>query len=174
MLWETVDLDNKIINLVSFSKTLGKLGLQFNIYNGMSMSGPLYLLKESIGYSTARNIVKTLLHKGLLPEQQQATKTLLIDDERDIKADFIARNYADGITLLRTKGPFKTLYLDHDLASFTEDGLEKTGYDVMCFLEKNLHLVPKEIICVSANPVGRERIQRVIKSIYRRRKEKSY
>ena len=95
-------------------------------------------------------------------------KTILIDDERDIQVDIVARNYADGIERLKNDGPFTTLYLDHDLASYY-DGIEKTGYDVMCWLEEHIEYAPEEIICVSANPVGKRRIEQVIQNIYRRR-----
>ncbi len=63
-------------------------------------------------------------------------RTLLIDDLRNIKADVIARTYDEGIRELTYNGPWDLLLLDHDLASFV-NGIEKTGYDVMCFLEEN-------------------------------------
>ena len=93
-------------------------------------------------------------------------KTLLIDDLRNIPADVIARNYMDGITALKHQGPFSILYLDHDLGDY-EEGVEKTGYDIMCFLEVNPELLPKKIICVSSNPVGRQKIQVVIDKLYK-------
>lgn len=92
-------------------------------------------------------------------------KTLLIDDMRDIKADVIARNYKEGIHALQNSGPFDILYLDHDLASYEGDR-EKTGYDVMCFLEANPELKPGKIMIVSSNPVGRKRMQVVIDKLY--------
>jgi len=94
-------------------------------------------------------------------------RTLLIDDVRNLEANVIARNYNEGILQLRENGPWDLLLLDHDLASFDTNGREKTGYDVMCFLEKFPVFKPKEIRCVSDNPVGRQRIETVIKKIYR-------
>jgi hypothetical protein len=98
-------------------------------------------------------------------------KTLLIDDLRDIKADVIARTYDEGIAALKTQGPFTVLYLDHDLASYDQYGREKTGYDVMCFLEANLRYLPASIIIVSSNPVGRKNMEVVIDKLY---KDKQY
>lgn len=93
-------------------------------------------------------------------------RTLLIDDVRNLQADVIARNFDEGIRQLNN-GPWDLLLLDHDLASFDCDGREKTGYDIMCFLEEFPEYKPKEIRCVSDNPVGRKRIETVIKKIYR-------
>ena len=77
---------------------------------------------------------------------------LLIDDVRtNISADIIARTYNEGIQALK-ENRITTLYLDHDL------GEEHSGYDIMCWLENNQRYLPKEIICVSANPVGARRI----------------
>lgn len=93
-------------------------------------------------------------------------KTLLIDDMRDIKADIIARTYEEGIKALKEDGPFSVLYLDHDLASYDENGNEKTGYHVMCFLEEFPEYLPEKIICVSSNPAGMKRIHSVIEKLY--------
>ena len=88
-------------------------------------------------------------------------KILLIDDERTFDdATCVARNATDGIYELEHNGVWDKLYLDHDLG---EDG---TGYDVICWLEENPSFMPKEVICVSANPPGRSRINQVIKKIY--------
>jgi hypothetical protein len=47
---------------------------------------------------------------------------------------------------------------------------EKTGYDVVCFLEENPHLWPAEGVVVhSMNPSGRARMQQVIDRYYRGR-----
>lgn len=84
---------------------------------------------------------------------------LLIDDIRTIYADKTCRTYAEGIESLK-EGGWDVLWLDHDL------GEEKTGYDIMCFLEENPKYLPGKIVCVSANPVGRKRIEQVIDKIY--------
>jgi len=97
-----------------------------------------------------------------------ATKRcLLIDDIRDLAADVIARNYFEGIKQLKLNGPWDLLLLDHDLASFI-DSKEYTGYDIMCWLEGNQEYLPSEIICVSSNPVGAQRIKTVIDRLYRK------
>lgn len=89
--------------------------------------------------------------------------TLLIDDLRDIKADVIARTYDQGIDALTNQGPFEVLYLDHDLG---EADPGATGYGIMNFLEANPQFLPGKIVCVSSNPVGRQRIQMVIDKLY--------
>lgn len=86
-------------------------------------------------------------------------KVLLIDDMRNGVMDRIARTFDDGIKALKEEGPWDLLYLDHDLG---EADPAKTGYDIMCFLEANPELLPKQIKCVSSNPVGRQKIQVVI------------
>lgn len=93
-------------------------------------------------------------------------KTLLIDDLRNIPADIVARNYDAGIEALRDQGPFDLLYLDHDLGDYAH-GVEKTGYDIMLFLEENPQYLPKEIKLVTSNPVGRRKMQVVIDKLYK-------
>jgi len=104
---------------------------------------------------------------------------LLIDDTRTesdlhkkgipARVDVIARDYWFGVECLDF-WTFDVLYIDHDLSSFDPlDGKEYTGYDIMCYLEKNIDLAPKKIICVSDNPPGKKRIEQVIKSIEARR-----
>lgn len=108
-------------------------------------------------------------------------KVLLIDDIRTpvfIKNTYgcdvthYATNYQDGIKMLTEQGPFDLLCLDHDLASYDENGKELTGYDVMLFLESNLEFLPKDFWWVSANPVGRKNMQACLDSI-RDRQNKS-
>ena len=95
-------------------------------------------------------------------------RVLAIDDLRDMtEASVVARNYDEGIRQLQINGPWDVLLLDHDLASFDETGKEKTGYDVMCWLEENTKYLPAKIQCVSANPVGRARIISVCVKLYR-------
>lgn len=92
-------------------------------------------------------------------------KILLIDDMRNIKADRIARTFDDGIKALTNEGPWDLLYLDHDLG---DPAPNKTGYDIMNFLEVNPGLIPGSIVCVSSNPVGRQKIGVVIEKLYRK------
>ena len=95
---------------------------------------------------------------------------LLIDDTRtNIAADIIARTFEDGIKALK-ENKIDVLYLDHDLGfnhysnNYSD---EKTGYDIMCWLEQNQQYLPTTIVCVSANPVGAKRINQVIEKLYK-------
>lgn len=93
-------------------------------------------------------------------------KTLLIDDIRNMDVTHIARTYNEGIQALIYDGPFDVLYLDHDLGCFDGDQ-EQTGYTVMCWLEANPQYLPERIELVTANPVGRVRMEAVIQKLYR-------
>ena len=44
--------------------------------------------------------------------------TLLIDDQRNLPADRVARTYQEGIDAL-AEGHWDVLYLDHDLGDFS-------------------------------------------------------
>ncbi len=86
-------------------------------------------------------------------------KHLLIDDFRTFSVDKICRDYESGVDVLK-KERWDVLWLDHDL------GCDKTGYDVITFLENHPDLRPKIVICISENPCGRDRINSVIKKMY--------
>lgn len=87
---------------------------------------------------------------------------LLIDDVRDLKvATKVARTFESGLEALK-EGGWDELYIDHDLG--TTDP-QKTGYDLMCWLEQNPSFVPKKIRCISANAVGAARIQYLINKL---------
>ena len=107
---------------------------------------------------TKKAVESVKLHRKSLP-------ILLIDDCRNIAADVICRTYEEGIEALK-HNKFSVLFLDHDLASFDEGGREKTGYDVLCFLEANPELLPKRIELVTSNPVGRQNMKVVIEKLY--------
>jgi hypothetical protein len=104
-------------------------------------------------------------------------RVLLIDDVRTEvnlpqhaqSIDMIARNYWAGIDALLYLPKWDLLLLDHDLSSFNPgDGKERTGYDIMCWLEEFTAYLPGEIEIVSANPVGRKRMQLVIEKLYKK------
>jgi hypothetical protein len=84
--------------------------------------------------------------------------------------DLLARTFDDGIAALRLMGPWDVLYLDHDLCAvrscFSDTGREMTGYDVVCFLEANPEFLPKRVVLVTANPVGRTKMVEVLKKFY--------
>jgi len=110
-------------------------------------------------------------------------RRLLIDDERSEdspniqrRVNVIARNYWEGVRQLQVNGGWDLLLLDHDLGSYEDpnDGhTEKTGYDIMCFLEEFPQFMPKKIELVTSNPQGRKRMQQVIDAIERRKDEQS-
>ena len=88
-------------------------------------------------------------------------RILVIDDLRTFEvAETHARNYDDGIDQLANNGPWDSLYLDHDLG----DG--PSGYNVLCWLELHPNFLPGEIVLVTANPVGRDRMRQVIEKLY--------
>jgi hypothetical protein len=103
---------------------------------------------------------------ALVIKQEDDMKILLIDDQRDIKANRVARNYDQGIAALKSE-KWDILYLDHDLGDFSYgDDKEKTGYDIMLFLEEFQEYLPGKIEIVSSNPVGRNKMQTVINKLY--------
>lgn len=81
-----------------------------------------------------------------------------------------AKNYEEAIAALRT-GQVTFASLDHDLSVDDMMGQpkgEKTGYDVVCWMEEN-GVWPKEGVVVhSCNPSGRARMQMVIDRHYQR------
>ncbi|MCK9432542.1 MAG: hypothetical protein M0R00_06260 [Candidatus Omnitrophica bacterium] len=93
-------------------------------------------------------------------------RTLLIDDFRDYGCDRTEKTFSGGIEALKSES-WDIVYLDHDLG-FYIDGDSRTGYDILCWLEQNLQYLPKEIKIVSDNPSGRERMELVLKKLYRR------
>lgn len=97
-------------------------------------------------------------------------KVLLIDDVRlpsyiastyGIDVTDVAKNYEQGIEKLK-EGGWDLLCLDHDLGGIDSE----TGYDVMCFLEENQQYLPKDILFVTANPVGRKNMLMVYRKLY--------
>ena len=90
---------------------------------------------------------------------------LYVDDERPCPDGWVlARNYAEAfhhIDLRRVA----VISLDHDL------GEDRTGYDIACYIEQLAHedssYKPPTIYVHSANPVGRQNIERVIAAIDR-------
>lgn len=99
-------------------------------------------------------------------------RNLLIDDMRNpgegiIPTDcVVVRNYWEGLRYLEDV-LIDCLYLDHDLGCFAE-GREFTGYDLLCELERfpDNYIFPKEIKLVTSNPVGRARMEQVIRKLY--------
>ena len=85
--------------------------------------------------------------------------TLLIDDQRNVPADRVARTYKEGIDALAQQH-WELVYLDHDLGDFSGDGgRELTGYDIACWLEHNPQFLPDRMEIVTSNPADRKKIE---------------
>ena len=83
--------------------------------------------------------------------------SLLIDDQRNLGANIIARTVEAGFIILR-RLKIERLYLDHDL------GERKTGLDVLRMAKNNCCL-PPNIQLVTMNPVGRNNMADFLLSI---------
>ena len=83
-------------------------------------------------------------------------RSLLIDDAREIHATVTARNAEVAKAVLGAM-EFDRVYFDHDL------GLGKSGYDVMNWMFQR-GIYPPEIQLVTMNPVGRENMERALRS----------
>lgn len=75
----------------------------------------------------------------------------------------------EAIALLKT-GKVKFASLDHDLSEEdimrTENFKERTGYDVVCWMEENNVWPPDGVRVHSMNPVGKARMEAVIAKHY--------
>lgn len=94
--------------------------------------------------------------------RERPKRTLLIDDIREKDVSRVARSYEDGLCALTQEGPWDILYLDHDLG---DEDPKKTGYGIMCFLEQFPQYLPGQVVLVTANPVGRQNMQRVLNKL---------
>lgn len=79
-----------------------------------------------------------------------------------------AKTYDEAIVYLQT-GEINLASLDHDLTYEQMMGLtdiEKTGYDVICWMEEN-NVWPKDGVLVhSANPSGKAKMLQVVQKHY--------
>jgi hypothetical protein len=71
----------------------------------------------------------------------------------------VARTYDEALRLLR-RFDYDVLYLDHDLG----DPRGLTGYDLLLEVIADRR-VPPRVECISWNPVGRQRIERLVKEL---------
>jgi len=64
-------------------------------------------------------------------------KLLYVDDERCLPSQEwdLARNYNEAMYMLSST-QYDLISLDHDIASYDSVGVEKTGYDILCYLER--------------------------------------
>ena len=108
-------------------------------------------------------------------------RCLLIDDMRDWGQGLIplpeegdefvkAQTYDEGHHELVTGSPWDVLYMDHDLGDPDE---AKTGYKLLSWLEaecqdpiKKQFFLPKKIVLVTSNPVGRRQMEVIIERLY--------
>ena len=98
---------------------------------------------------------------------------LYVDDERTMPAEFnlLCRGYDSAIQVIfENWKSIECISLDHDLGETLSGELEKSGYDIVCEIEKAVidrHFpLNFDIKCHSANPVGRKRINQVIFKLY--------
>ncbi len=100
---------------------------------------------------------------------------IYLDDIRELPEKYkndgwtVVRTYEDCIHLL-ANNEVEMLSLDHDLGFYSYTGdytREKTGYDILVWLEENRYALPKNKILIhSMNPVGVERMRLVINKLY--------
>ena len=98
-----------------------------------------------------------------------------LDDERKPPVGFTWVKTADEAIALLETGKVEFLSLDHDLAdehyadmSRSTGFKEKTGYDVVCWLEATDLWPPLGCAVHSFNPVGRARMLAVLDRVYGR------
>jgi|SRR6185312_271305 len=94
-----------------------------------------------------------------------------LDDVRKEPVEWVRTKTAPETVsmLIEHQGQINILSLDHDLGECEHAG---TGHDVVLFLEEQVYnnpkfIFPKQIQCHSANPVGRDRIEQVIRKLRR-------
>lgn len=86
--------------------------------------------------------------------------TLLIDDDRELTADIIARTCEGARVILLAIGErLEAIYFDYDL-----DDYQDNGYKIMCYALEELCIRPKNIGIVTANPVGRKNMEACLSS----------
>ncbi len=98
------------------------------------------------------------------------SRDVYLDDVRDAPPGWRrTKGVEETIELLRQK-LVDNLSLDHDLGQAAYLGdyeKEKTGYDVLLWLEQNPEYLPLSIIIHSMNPVGARRMKVVVDKLYR-------
>lgn len=89
-------------------------------------------------------------------------RKLLIDDQREYNGmTKVAKTFEAGLEALKD-GHWDVLYLDHDLGQPEP----KNGYRILCWLEENPEFLPRQIVLVTSNPVGRQKMQAVLDKLY--------
>jgi hypothetical protein len=94
-----------------------------------------------------------------------------LDDIRIPPDGWIWAKNADEFSVLLFTRYISEISFDHDIASFTDTGDEVTGYTCLCWVEKMIMNDPNfpipKMYVHSANPVGRQKMQKVIDKIER-------
>lgn len=91
-----------------------------------------------------------------------------LDDRREPSRDWMWVKTPEEAIALVQAGAVEELSLDHDLGLTDNDGRERTGYDVLLWIEEQVataRLVPPKLSVHSANPPAHERMLRAIESI---------
>ena len=95
--------------------------------------------------------------------------TLLVDDKRDIPADFVARDYWTAVkTIQQYPGRFDVIYLDHDLGCYDADGREFTGFDFLKYITEFAQYIPNSIVVVTDNGSVRREMEYAVQRMYER------
>ena len=81
---------------------------------------------------------------------------LIIDDERELSCEVIARTAEAGRKMLEVGG-WEAVVFDHDL------GCEETGYDLLTYA-LDASLMPPIVQLCTANPVGRQRMRSALEA----------
>ncbi len=87
---------------------------------------------------------------------------LYLDDERPAPEGWCRVYTAEECMKILQEKEVEVLSLDHDL------GTDKTGYDVLCWIEEQVFVYgyePPIILLHTANPVGRQRMAQCISGI---------
>jgi len=98
-------------------------------------------------------------------------KWLLIDDQRNLNgfgcdcSAIVARTFDDGLAALQEGEAYTLLLLDHDLG---DTDPKKTGWDLLCWLERNPDHLPKDIKLVTNNGAVYLKMKALVDKLYRR------
>ena len=81
---------------------------------------------------------------------------LLIDDERNLNTEVVARTVEAARVVLQTDIQWERICFDHDLGS------EMSGYDVLNWALSTNNLRTRKVQLVTSNPVGRQNMMNLL------------
>ncbi len=126
--------------------------------------------EKSTGILRLIDLNNTNMSKKSDPITMAAPNQIYLDDTREAPVGWRRCYWPQEVIDLLKQGGVSHISLDHDLG----DDTIGTGYDVLSWLEEavytgqeNPSIVPMYITIHSANPVGRQRMQNAIDSIFR-------